>query len=420
MTKLDPVPADRLLAGDFREDCAADDLVYFLLNVGDGDSQVLLLPEHAPGKRRAIVVDVAKAKKTLDLFDALAAEPKPLLPNQPDLVPLLVVTHAHEDHVAGIPKFLEKKPAEELWEPGFYSPGPGFFSVMKAIEVTNTRHLQPTSGLVRYIGPVKLTVLSPAIGLRNRFDSYGIDANDSSIAMKVEYPMNRYVERNGDRSAVKLPKPVRLILGADSQTLSWAHVHIDFPQLEPNTSAVASALRKANGVDPLNADVFKISHHGSKHGISLELVELIKPALSLISSDLAGSSYGFPHEVALDQIREALEATTTSGAQHSPDWELGLHYTCGSDTGGAALGSIALVLSKTGRKKASGASATAPASLSTSPRRAVSRSDAGISASMCRHLRIAEETRPAGAAAHRPTRIGRPQAAVAELVDAQG
>lgn len=351
MTDLQPVPLDRLSAGSFLADCDPDDLVYFLLNVGDGDSQVLLLPEDAPGRRRAIVVDAANSRKTLGLLDTLAGGPDPLLPDRDDLIALLVATHPHEDHVAGIPKLFEKKEPEEFWEPGYYYPGPGFFSMMKAVEASGTRHLQPTSGLVRFLGPVKVTVLSPGIGLRNRFDSYGIDTNNASIALKVEYPMNRYVERNGDRSAVKLPRPVRLILGADSQTLSWAQVQVDFPQLEPNGSAVATALRKANGVDPLNADVFKISHHGSKHGISLELVELVKPSLSLVSSDHDGSQYGFPHLVALEQIREALETTASSGAAHSPDWELGLHYTCGEDSAGAALGSIALILSKSGRKK---------------------------------------------------------------------
>ncbi|HEX6153151.1 MAG TPA: hypothetical protein VFZ19_06460, partial [Solirubrobacterales bacterium] len=102
---------------------------------------------------------------------------------------------------------------------------------------------------------------------------------------------------------------------------------------------------------PLRADVFKISHHGSKHGISLELVELIDPKLSLVSSDHEGSHHGFPHQVALDQIREALEATTSSGKEHSDDCDLGLHYTCGFDSDGAELGSIALVLSKSGRKR---------------------------------------------------------------------
>lgn len=355
MSVLSPVPAELLSEGDFRKDCKADDLIYFLLNVGDGDAQVLLLPEDRTGLRQAVVVDIARSGKVLDLFEALAAGPAPLLVDRPDLIPLLVATHPHEDHVAGIAAFLkrEHERIEEVWEPGYYHPAAGFIEMMGEIEddQKKLRHLQPTSGLVRYIGPVKITALSPGIGLRNRFDSYGIDVNNASIALKIEYPMNRYIERAGARAAVKLPKPLTLILGADSQTLSWAQVQIDFPQLGPDSSAVSNALRKARGVEPLKAHVFKVSHHGSKHGISLELIELIDPSLTLVSSDHEGSRHGFPHRVTLEQIREALHATTSSGDDHDPDWELGLHYTCGSDAKARPLGSIGLVLSKSGRKR---------------------------------------------------------------------
>jgi hypothetical protein len=107
----------------------------------------------------------------------------------------------------------------------------------------------------------------------------------------------------------------------------------------------------ALGADPLRAAVFKVSHHGSKHGISLELVELIQPAISLISSVGGGGQYRFPHLVSQEAIREGLEPTTTSGRAHKKDWELGLHYTSATDTAGAMLGSVGLVLSPTGRKR---------------------------------------------------------------------
>jgi hypothetical protein len=205
--------------------------------------------------------------------------------------------------------------------------------------------------MTRYIGQVRITVLAPGIALRNRFDSYGIEINDSSIALKLEFPASRVEQRQSDRSYVR-PESVRsLILGADSQTLSWAQVMVDFPQLGPDESMVSRALEKARGVRPLDAEVLKVPHHGSKHGVNLELVEHIHPALSLISSDLGSSSYNFPHLVALECIREALETTTKSGYKHSRDYELGIHYTCGEDSAGAPLGSIAVVIPPTGRTR---------------------------------------------------------------------
>jgi hypothetical protein len=69
----------------------------------------------------------------------------------------------------------------------------------------------------------------------------------------------------------------RLILAGDAQTVAWASVVGDFPELVANPSPVYAALRIAQGGDMLAADVLKVSHHGSKHGINLELIERIHP-----------------------------------------------------------------------------------------------------------------------------------------------
>ena len=48
-----------------------EEIVYFLLNVGDRDSQVILLPENLDGLRSVILVDIADGDKTGDLVSAL-------------------------------------------------------------------------------------------------------------------------------------------------------------------------------------------------------------------------------------------------------------------------------------------------------------------------------------------------------------
>jgi hypothetical protein len=53
----------------------------------------------------------------------------------------------------------------------------------------------------------------------------------------------------------------------------------DFPYLRGSETPAAKAIEAAQGdVDLLKADVLKISHHGSKHGVNLELVERIDRA----------------------------------------------------------------------------------------------------------------------------------------------
>ena len=341
--------------GGFVERCldARDALVYFLLNVGDGDSQLVLLPTRATGGRRAIVVDVATTQKLPRLLEALGAA-RVLEPLPDDvLFPLVVATHPHNDHIGGMPEFLAgyRRYIREFWEPGYYHPIGAYMEMMRVLEDADgaIQHTQPTSGATRFIGKVKVQVLSPSVALRNRFDSYGIDINNSSIALKLEFPASSVrSDRRGRRYVRVRDRRRRVILGADAQTLAWGKVMDDFPALEESRAEAAKALRMALGSDPLRAEVFKIPHHGSKHGVNLELVEAIRPAYCLVSSVGGGGEFNFPHLVAVEAVREARQPTTSSGLRHRPDWELGIHFTGGQEQGGAELGTIALVIPPTG------------------------------------------------------------------------
>jgi hypothetical protein len=120
----------------------------------------------------------------------------------------------------------------------------------------------------------------------------------------------------------------------------------------PRRTAATQALRAARGTMPLRADVFKVPHHGSKHGLNLELVEAISPTLCLVSSVGGGGEYNFPHSVAQEAIREGLEALASKPAgKRSADHELGLHYTSEKSDAGKALGTIGIVLTPGGSRR---------------------------------------------------------------------
>ena len=336
----------------------SDSLVYFLLNVGDGDSQVLLLPpDRASGTRRVVVVDVATTRKVPALLAELhAAGMLTQPPGSPGQVRLAVATHPHLDHIGGMVDLLDLDPqdagfVEEFWEPGFFFPQPTFHALMVRLEGSRIRRLQPSSGTSVTLDDVRLTVVAPGVGLRTRFDTYGVQVNDASIVLLVEYPAQRvFVEpdpANPGRVNRVLGRPTtwRLLLGADAQFTSWAQSAVDFPDLQnEQNGALAQELRAARGTDYLKSDVFKLSHHASKHGVNVELLERVDAAVTLVSTQGPRSRHGFPHLLAMEAVRESREAVAKSGRTRRPDHELGIHLTGQSLTTGEVMGSVAVVV----------------------------------------------------------------------------
>lgn len=348
------LPAGLLEDGDFLENVKPTDLVYWLLNVGDGDLQLILLPEReSDHSRRAIVVDVGRSGKLPPLLDSLQERHFLNIPDDGQLFPLVIGTHPHDDHISGMPEFLRLwgHTVREYWEPGYWHTSLAYQNTMHLLEDADPhiQHTQPTSGTTRFVGRVKIIVLSPAVGLRRRFDTYGVDLNDSSISLRLEFPASRVEKRSRDRAYVALRGKTRtFLLGADSLFDSWANVLVDFPVLHPQNAPAAEAIGKAQGPDALDAEIFKVPHHASKHGLNLSLVEAVSPSISLISSVGSGGKYNFPHLVTLEALREGVERTASSGEAHRPDWELNIHYTAEEDTAGP-LGSMALVIPPKGR-----------------------------------------------------------------------
>ena len=355
------IPAGKLLAGqDFLQEVRSrpDALVYFLCNVGDGDAQVILLPTVAPEtQRQIVVVDAARVRKVPGLLRALeAAQLVSLQPGQPgeeDAIALVVASHPHQDHIGGMVELLEEfgDRIAEFWDPGYFHAIPAYFRMMAALEDRpNIVYAQPTSGLRRWIGEVAISVLAPSVQLRNRYDSYGTEINDASISLRLEFPVSRFLEARQDieeGNPIPATRAASLILGGDAQTLSWAYVLADFPLLRKSETPAAKAIAAAqSNVDLLKSQVFKVSHHASKHGINLELVERISSNLTLVSSVGGGGEFNFPHTVTQELIREALDPTTDNPRPHPADFELGIFYTADTDPQGP-LGSIALVLSPT-------------------------------------------------------------------------
>jgi beta-lactamase superfamily II metal-dependent hydrolase len=344
---------------------APDDLTVFVLSVGDGDSIVVRFPV-VGGRRSYGVVDCNDGDKTIELIGALEG-PNPV---GTPTIRLCVATHPHSDHVGGLPAVLRAfdGKVDEFWDSGFRYTSTTYRSVLEEVErqatVSGMRFLRPTSGFELFHAGVRVTVLSPSIALRNRYDTYGVDVNNASIVLRLTYPValpsTDYPATTGD-AAGQPPPPApasrTVILGGDAQTDAWGNVLDEFPHFDADSTNWARAIGSRTGAQPLACDLFKVSHHGSKRGVNLELMERLGdrtgadpsrgPRLLVASCATgAGSSYGFPHEVTQDLMREVRDPVAQSGGTHRPDDQLGIHYTSQVLDGvpaGQPAGSIAYV-----------------------------------------------------------------------------
>lgn len=220
-------------------------------------------------------------------------------------------THPHDDHYGGLKQFVDvfTDPAVvdenrigAFWDCGFRTNALTYNRVLKDIldnsEVTFSRL---GAGSEFQFGEVWVTVLAPSVDLRNRFDTYGVGKNDASVVLKVKYK-NSYV-----------------ILAADAEFASWGKTTEEFPRRE-RISFFRDALglsEREETSDQLKCDLLRLSHHGSKHGTSLEYLERLKPNRVVISCasdewygqykrDWAGR---FPHDLTqktLDVLKESL------------------------------------------------------------------------------------------------------------------
>jgi Metallo-beta-lactamase superfamily len=354
-------PKSRFARASFWDHVVDDDLIYFCLSVGDADAQVLLLPNAPTGaldangspvtRRPVMVVDAGTPTKVRRFLERLPEVSGGTIPPI-DHIDVVVATHPHGDHIAGIPDLLAayKGRVAEYWDPGYFHPSGTYFGVMELLaRQSDTVYVQPTSGLRRFIGNTDVTVLTPSVGLRNRYDTYGIDINNSSISLRVATPAGRakFVPNQSWQllDGVDDRHQFSLILGADAQTESWSQALSDFPELVKSESEIAKAIGAAtNNRDFLKSDVLKVAHHGSKKGVSYELVERMQPKYMLVSC-AASSVHGFPHQLNQHILREAKMRLAKSGGEHRPtdDHLRGVFYTSQSDTDGEGLGSIAVV-----------------------------------------------------------------------------
>jgi competence protein ComEC len=215
-------------------------------DIGQGDSMVINLGNH-----RGIVIDVGP--------DAVA-EDRCLKALGIKEIPLLILSHFHADHVAGLPGALKMRTVGQVWVS--VNSAPLVESAMAGSALAGVEMIKAVRGMSSRVGPLTIKVLWPTLSATSfeEMPGEGSQINNSSIATLIT--SNEFsIFAGGD-----LEPPVQEILVKD--------------------------------ISPV--DIYKVCHHGSRYQ-DLAFMSALHPRISIISVG-SGNTYGHPAVQTLDAL----------------------------------------------------------------------------------------------------------------------
>ncbi|MFD3729201.1 ComEC/Rec2 family competence protein [Streptomyces sp. NPDC058671] len=237
-----PVPLVRWVTG-----WPPPDWVFAMCQVGQGDATVL-----AAGGDTAVVVDAGPDPVSVDrCLRELGVR----------RVPLLVLTHFHADHVAGLPGVLRGRSVGAIQTTGLEEPPAQARFVRRTATAARVPLIRAGPGERRRVGVLEWRVLWPVA--QAGVTSAG--PNDASVTLLV-----------------RTAGGVTLLLLGDLEPPAQRALLLAHPDLGP-------------------VDVLKVAHHGSAHQ-DPGLIRAVRPRLALVSTG-RDNPYGHPSPRTVESLR---------------------------------------------------------------------------------------------------------------------
>jgi competence protein ComEC len=232
-------------------------LQIYALDVGQGDSALVITPE---GK--SVLIDAGPPQAGDEVVAALRKRDVQSLD-------LAVASHPHADHIGGMRPVIENFGVKNFLDSGQDYSSKEFERMLRAINEKRIKFIEAKKGMKFDLDSgVKLEVLSPqgAGQWITEVRQGGSVENANSIVLRLSY---------GNFS---------MLFTGDAET-------------ETEDLMMESAA-------PLQAQVLKVGHHGSRYATSARFLEAVAPEAAVISSG-ADNRYGHPARQTLDRLKKA-------------------------------------------------------------------------------------------------------------------
>ena len=241
-----------VVAGATRPDGRAHVAV---LDIGQGDAILVT----GPSGGRMLVDGGPDPDRLLVALDAR-------VPPWDRRIDLVVLTHPHEDHVAGLPLVLERYRVGRVVEPGMPGRSPGYEALQAILAAHGTTSSRLVTGDRFALDGISFDVLWPDPGrVPSEASDDGSTVNDASIVLLGSFEGRR------------------VLLVGDAEA-------------EVEAELVSRGLP--------SVDLLKAGHHGSRTSTTAELVAATRPRVAAISVG-ARNDYGHPSRDVLARLQDA-------------------------------------------------------------------------------------------------------------------
>ena len=224
-----------------------------VLDVGQGDA---ILVEGSRGSR--LLVDGGPDP------DRVVVALDERLPPWDRRVDALILTHPHEDHVAGLALLVSRYRVGRVYEPGMRGPGPGYAAWSAILAAGGISHGRLSTGDRMTIDDAHLRVLWPDPGkVPAEPPDTGTGINNVSVVLLGEVAGRRF------------------LLAGDIEE-----------EIDP--------ILVARGLPTV--DVLKVAHHGSRTSSTDLFLDAVRPKVAVASAG-AGNPYGHPAAGTIARLR---------------------------------------------------------------------------------------------------------------------